>query len=263
MQSLLKKHKLAAILLFVVALGLLNITSEGVRGGVSSFLAPFQASLWKGGNATSNLLNGLFAGAKAPQRVLELEAENLGLRQQLLAYNELEKENERLREAFLVAAKEDLELLFAEIIAKEVEGDVLLLNKGTKDGVKEGMPVLTQSKVAVGRVGKVFLNTCQVLLFSLKDHASDVKIQGKETVGVLKGQGRFGALLDLIPQEEELVEGDVVLTSALGGTFPDNFLVGELQGVQKSDLTAFQGGFVKLFFHPRKENSLFILKNYP
>ncbi|MDP4007469.1 MAG: rod shape-determining protein MreC, partial [bacterium] len=73
----------------------------------------------------------------------------------------------------------------------------------------------------------------------------------------------YRVLLDLIPKEEELEEGDVVVTSSLGGVFPDDLLVGELQYVQKSDLTAFQGGAVKPFFQIQKDNSLFILRNYP
>tara|TARA_Y100000310_G_scaffold90899_1_gene88200 strand:- start:124 stop:900 length:777 start_codon:yes stop_codon:yes gene_type:complete len=258
MLSFFTKHKFLALLFLVGVLLFLNLGSQTLRGTLSALFSPVQSLLWEAGTSTA----GIFS--KVPkEHARELEAENFLLRQELLSLKEVAKENERLRGALDTASREDFNLLFAEIIGKETERDVLLLNKGSSEGAKEGMPVITQSRVAVGSIGEVFLHTSKVSLLSLRDHASDVKIQGKELMGVLKGQGRFRALLDLILQGEELLGGDVVVTSALGGTFPDNLLVGELKEVEKSDLAAFQGGAVELFFHPRKENSLFIITNYP
>ena len=205
---------------------------------------------------------GTFAGFGLENQVMEFEAKNLFLSQELLFLKEIEKENDRLRQALDGTLREEFDLLFTKIIGKEVDRDVLFVNKGAQDGVEQGMPVITQSRVAVGSIGVVFEHTSKVLLLSLKDRSSDVKLQGKEVIGVLKGQGRFQALLGFIPKEEELLKGDALVTSALGGVFPDNFLVGEVKSVEKSDLTAFQEGKVELFFHPRKENSLFILTNY-
>ncbi|MCH7828594.1 rod shape-determining protein MreC [Patescibacteria group bacterium] len=257
MQSLLKKHKLLTLLFLAGVLLILNLSSQSVRGTFSSLLSPVQSLLWKAGTSTVEIFSKV-----SQERAWELETENLLLRQKLLLVQEVAKENERLREALDIASREEFNLLFTEIIGKEVERDVLLLNKGAQDGVKQGMPVITQSKVAVGSIGEVFEHTSKVLLLSLSGRSSDVKIQGKEVIGVLKGQGRYRVLLDLIPQEEELLEGDAVVTSALGGVFPDNLLIGDVKSIEKSDLTAFQGGKVELFFQLRKENSLFILTNY-
>ena len=258
MYSFFFKHKLVALLFFVSILLILNLTSQSIRGTFTSLLSPVQSFIWHVGIST----NGIFSGI-TKERAQELKAENLLLRQKLLLKEEVKKENERLREALNASPRKEFDLLFAEIIGKEVERDVLFLNKGAQDGVKQGMPVITQSKVAVGSIGEVFDYTSRVLLLSLRNHVSDVKIQGMEVIGVLKGQGRYHALLDLILKEEELKAGDLVVTSALGGIFPDNLLVGDVKSVEKSDLTAFQGGKVELFFHPKKENSLFILTNYP
>lgn len=257
MYSLLKKHKLLLLVFLLGALLLLNVSSQSVRGAFSSFLSPLQSFFWQVGTQTASLVGGV------SHQELELQAENFFLSQELLVLKDVQSENERLREALLIAPQEKFDLLFVEIIGKEVQRDVLVLNKGSAEGVEQGMPVITQSKVAVGIIGNVFEHTSKVLLLSFRGFAFDVKIGGKEVIGVLKGQGRYRVLLDLIPKEEELQVGDTMVTSALGGTFPDNLLIGELKDVQKSDLTAFQGGKVELYFHPKKENSLFILKNYP
>ena len=258
MHSLFAKHRFLVLLFFMGVLLVLNLSSQSVRGTFSSFLSPVQSLLWKAGTSTGEVFSKV-----SKERARELEAENLLLSQELLLKKEVAKENERLREALEAAPKEKFDLLFAEIIGKEIERDVLFLNKGATDGVKQGMPVITQSKVAVGNIGEVFSHTSKLLLLSLRDHASDVKVQGREVIGVLRGQGRYRVLLDLIPQKVELKEGDLVVTSALGGTFPDNLLIGEVRSIEKSDLAAFQGGIVELFFQAGKENSLFILTNYP
>lgn len=258
MHSFLIKHKLVALLFFVSIFLILNLGSQSVRGTFSSLLSPVQSLVWKAGTSIGEIFSGV-----TKERAQELEIENLFLRQELLLLYEVTKENERLREAFGALPKEEFDMLFAEIIGKEVERDVLLLNKGAKHGVKQGMPVITESRAVAGSIGEVFDNTSKVLLFSLKNRVSDVKVQGRGVVGVLRGQGRYGVLLDLILQEEELYKGDLVVTSALGGIFPDNLLIGEIKSIEKSDLTAFQGGQVELFFKVEKENSLFILTNYP
>jgi len=258
MQSLLKKHKFLALLFLAGVLLILNLNSQSMRGTFSSLFSPVQSLVWKAGTSTGEIFS-----KASKEGARELETENLLLQQELLSLKEAAKENERLRKALNAAPRVEFDLLFAEIIGKEIERDVLLLNKGAQDGLQQGMPVITQSRVAVGSIGEVFGHTSKVLLLSLKGRAFDVKIQEREVIGVLRGQGRYRVLLDLILKEEELKEGDLVVTSALGGTFPDNLLVGEVKSIEKSDLTAFQGGKVELFFQLRKENSLFIITNYP
>ena len=254
MRVLFKQRVLLVILLFAGILFVLNLSSEYIRGAFSSLLSPLHSSLWQTGGLTSEFLSGEF---------VELEERNRALYQQVLSLKEVEKENERLREAVGTIQRKEFTLLFTEIIGKVIERDVLLINKGRAEGVRTRMPVITQSRAAVGSIGEVFEHTAEVLLLSLKDSSSDVKIQGREVIGVLKGQGRYEARLDLIPQEEELQEKDVVVTSALGGNFPDNLLVGELKNIEKSDLTAFQGGKIELFFQTKRANSLFVIQNYP
>ncbi|MDA1337181.1 MAG: rod shape-determining protein MreC [bacterium] len=250
------KYKLIVLLFFVSAVLILSVSSGSVRGTFTSLFSPMQSLIWKSGTTITDSFSEV-----SRERVQELVEENFALRGKLLSFEEMAKENERLREALGALPKKEFDLLFSEIIGKEVERDVLMLNKGAKEGVRQGMPVITQGRVAVGTIGEVFLHTAKLHLLSLKGGASDVKVQGREVVGVLRGIGRYRALLDLIPQEEELKEGDVIVTSSLGGLLPDDLLIGEVTSIEKSDLTAFQGGNVELFFQVKKENSLFILRN--
>lgn len=244
------KTKPFLVLSLVATLFLLNGISLSVRDATVSLLSPLHSLLWKTGAASSS------------SEIKRIELENLSLSQQLLVFKETAKENERLRQALDIGLEKEFDLSLLGILGKEVDDDVLIVGKGKRDGIARGMPVITQSRVAVGSIGEVGERTSRLVLLSSKQYSSDAKVQGGEVFGVLRGKGRSRAVLDLIPQEQELQEGAVVVSSALGGLFPDNLLVGEITKVQKSDVEAFQQGEVKLYFAPTKDNTLFAITNW-
>ena len=133
MHLFLKKHKLLVLFFLVGVLLILNLSSQTIRGTFSSLLSPTQSLLWKAGTSTVEIFSKV-----SQERAQELETENLLFRQELLLIHEMVKENARLREVLDIAPREKFDLLFTEIIGKEVERDVLFLNKGTAEGVMQG-----------------------------------------------------------------------------------------------------------------------------
>ncbi|MFH1894783.1 MAG: rod shape-determining protein MreC, partial [Patescibacteria group bacterium] len=77
-----------------------------------------------------------------------------------------------------------------------------------------------------------------------------------------KGQGALGAILDLVPREFEIKEGDSVLTSALGGVFPGGILVGKISKVEKNDVESFQKAQVQPSFDIKELEDVFIIVNF-
>ena len=69
-------------------------------------------------------------------------------------------------------------------------------------------------------------------------------------------------MLDLGEYEEEIHENDVIVTSSLGGVFPENLLVGKVQSVIRRGSDPFQKATVEPFFNIKKANLLFILTGY-
>lgn len=256
------KNKLVLFALLLAALGLGNLVQETIREVGRSAAAPLQGNVWQAGSGVSGFFQGIVRGPALVRVVEELTQENLRLRQELVDKEELEDENKRLREALDVEIQEDFQLQLVRILGKDPARDLLFLNKGREDGVRQGMPVVTQSKVAVGYVKEAFKNTSELLLLSDKASSFDAKVQEKEIVAVLKGQGSSRAVLDLVPFEASLQAGDVVLTSSLGGIFPENLLVGTIEEVEKSDLEAFQRGTVELFYAPQNSATLFVILNH-
>jgi rod shape-determining protein MreC len=110
---------------------------------------------------------------------------------------------------------------------------------GARDGVAEGMPVVTDRGL-VGRVTAVSPNLAQILL--LIDPASSVNaiIQNSRVTGIVRGHIDGTLTLERIPPNEEVNPGDIVFTSGLGGNFPDKLVIGQITEVIQRDQDMFQ-----------------------
>jgi rod shape-determining protein MreC len=137
-----------------------------------------------------------------------------------------------------------------------------LINKGSKDGIEENMPVITSQKILVGKIYKVYKNYSRVMLLTDKENSFGGKIVGKETLGEVSGEGNLKIIFDLIPQEKEISEGDLVETTALGGVFPKGLLVGKIGKIQKSDVQSFYQAEISPFFDLDKLETVFIILNF-
>jgi len=68
-------------------------------------------------------------------------------------------------------------------------------------------------------------------------------------------------VLDLVPVDDALNEGDILVTSSLEGTFPKGLLVGRITKVEKNDQSPHQRAQVQPFFNITADN-LFVITNY-
>jgi len=228
--------------------------------------SPIQKILWKTGDRASDFFETI-----ANIKNLKKENEELKLKtQELLVKNieilELEKENKFLREALEIGLEKEFELIFAEVTGKDVSQDSILINKGSKNGILNNLPVIAQQKVLVGRVEEIYENFSRVILISDKESVFNVEIFRVDDEnfvdnisGVVKGKGNFQLILDLIPKEKEIKEGDTIITSSLGGVFPKGLLVGQVQKIKKSDIEPFQQAEVKPAFDIKELEKVFII----
>ena len=78
--------------------------------------------------------------------------------------------------------------------------------------------------------------------------------------GIAIGEGMEEILLDKVPQNQKIKEGDIVITSNLGNFFPQGLLIGLLKEVNKSDVAPFQKAKVSLLFNLQDLQTLFVIK---
>ena len=170
-----------------------------------------------------------------------LRAENARLRAQLLderfrsqRYAALEAENAELRGLRTSTAGVAAHPLVADIMDVDVDAfrERVLVDKGAADGVRVGQAVLDAHGV-YGQVESVGEHTADVLMLSDATSAIPVMVNrtGLRTIAV--GTGDLGQLkLPYLPTTADVVKGDLLVTSGLGGTYPEGYPVGTVVGVK-------------------------------
>jgi len=208
-----------------------------------------------------------FFEAISQSKNLKKENEELKLKIQAflaenIALKDLKKENEILREALGIGLEKNFKLVISQIIGKDISSDTILVNKGLNDGLTPGLPVITSQKILVGKISEVYKNFSKVMIISNKESSFDAEIENREAIGIAKGKGGLKLYLDFIPKEKEILEGDIVVTSALGGIFPKGLLVGQIKDIKRSDIEPFQQAEISPFFNIKELETLFILINW-
>ncbi len=162
-----------------------------------------------------------------------LEAERLLTRARLQRYAALEAENSRLRAMLEATTRVRDQVRIAEImsVSSNPFRHVLVVDKGTRDGVFDGQ-VLIDADGVVGQIIEAGVLSSQGILISDPDHALPVLVNrnGLRTIAV--GTGEFDRLdLPFLPNNADIREGDLLVTSGLGGAFPAGYPVGIVASV--------------------------------
>lgn len=258
------KIGIAAVLLvvFLVILNLADTQLKGIKNFFYLISSPVQKTFWQAGENVSDFFAGILESQTIKEENKKIYFKNQALLAENLLLKELKKENETLRIALNLELAKDFQLKLAKVVSKDVAQDSILIDKGAKDGILKGAPVITAEKTILGRIGQIYDNFSEVVLISNKESTFDAKITEKDIFGVIKGKGSGEIYFDLIPKEEEISEGDLVVTSALGGIFPEGLLVGQIKKVEKSDLEIWQRAEIASSFQLKNLAELFIITEF-
>lgn len=203
--------------------------------------APFQRAVARG------------AGWMA-QRVMQedrqgLSRENAELRravgqltQEIVRLRETERENERLRALLhYVQQHPGQEHLLASVIGWEPDNltEAILIDKGRTHRVQEGMVIVAEAGL-VGKVTQAYERAAKVRSVTDPGSAVSALIQRSRVQGVIRGHPSGRLNMAFVGRGEDVVVGDLVLTSGLGGGFPKGILIGQVKAVRGLDAELFQ-----------------------
>jgi rod shape-determining protein MreC len=172
----------------------------------------------------------------------QLLTDNVQLRQQhdmdaaqLTQLRAVQSENTQLRTLQELGQRVDYPMQMAEIVY--VERDIfkrkLIVDKGSKASVIPGQVVVDDTGV-VGQVTRVYPWLSEVTLVTDKDHAVPIQILRSGLRAVVFGSGDISEMsLRYMPISSDIVEGDVLVTSGIDGTYPPNLPVAKVLKIER------------------------------
>jgi len=140
--------------------------------------------------------------------------------------------NRRLMELLDFKMTSELPVLGARVIAWDPNAwfKSITIDRGSSDGIKNGMPVVTSAGV-VGRIIGLTPNFAKVMLVIDYNSGVDVLVQRSRVQGIMAGRSADICHLKYVLKHDDLKKGDVLITSGLGGFFPKGLKAGSISKI--------------------------------
>src|SRR5512133_540963 len=185
--------------------------------------------------------------ASLRQRNAELEGEVADLQAQVIQLQQEVGETKILAELVdFSRANPENKYLAAAVIGRDPSPFLhyVIINRGSNDGILRGMPVVTNQGL-IGRVDAVIADAARVQLITDPASSVNVHLQNAKVDASLSGSVTGEVSLDRMPLVPEVEQGDLVLTSGLGGGYPPDIIVGQVVNVQTREFDLFQKATVQ------------------
>jgi rod shape-determining protein MreC len=259
-----KKYKIISWVLFLLALFLVMVFWDNpVRNSFLGATSSLQKSLWQAGSNTSGFLGAILNSQNLKTENEKLKTDNTFLQSQISELKIAQQENTELKKALGLQTDKKWQVEIADIVNKSQKGDVVIIDKGQKQGLAKDMPVITAEGALVGKITEIFSDFSQVTLISETDFSFNIEIQTeKNPSGVARGAGGFQIGFDYIPKDAAIKIGDLITTASMNEIFPKGILVGEVSSLEKSDAEPYQKGVIAPFFVKNQLKTLFVVKRY-
>lgn len=221
--------------------------------------------------AFTRLVTGVGQRFEALTHMQELEAQKRELEdtvsQLMLRTIELEEakiELEMLREQLeFKEVNPEFDMLASEVIGHDPSNFVqfLVIDRGAQDGIEKGMPVIS-ARGLVGRITEVNNQWSKVLLLVDASSSVNAMLQRSRATGIVQGRLGRTLIMQYIPQGESLQEGDIVMTSGLGGNFPKHLVIGQVTEVRQNDVDMFQEAEVRSAVDFQRLEIVMVIRNF-
>jgi rod shape-determining protein MreC len=238
-------------LLLLIVSGIIMLAFSGyLNPAVKATINPFIA----GQQWVSTRFVAIYEFFTVPRDVYSLRQRNAELENEVsrLQTRVIELE-ERLKEADVLYALLDFarknpgnQYVACSVIGRDPSPFLhyVIIDHGTDDGIRHGMPVVTQQGL-VGRVDAVISNAARVQLINDTSSAINIRLQNTKSEAVLVGSVTGDISIEMVNQDLTVNPGDLVLTSGLGANYPSDILVGQVVSVKKLETDLFQTASVQ------------------
>lgn len=236
-----RKRVLIVVLLFVFSALIFDPVSTSLKSFSIRIITPFLKMV----SFIKNEASPLFKITKVRFLIEEnqrLKKEIALLKTSLNETRESAIENSQLRELLEFKQRVPYQTMPAQVIGRDVSNwnKTLIIDKGLDDGLEERMVVVAGAGL-VGRIIEVYKSVSKVLQINDVKNKCGAMIQNSRDLGIITGDSAGGLKMIYLSRNADVKEGDIIITSGLGGIFHKGILVGAIISVytEKDELNKF------------------------
>lgn len=154
------------------------------------------------------------------------------LRWRLFDLREVAQENARFKNLFNFKQKSPLRLVAARVIGRAPDSwsSSVIIDKGSYNGIKPGMAVICPQGL-VGRIVESLDSTSKVLLINDPNQGISSIVQRSRQEGLVNGALSSNLIMRYLPDEAQIIIGDVIITSELSQIYPKGLLLGRVVNI--------------------------------
>jgi len=219
---------------------LINILKPGLSTG-------YQAS-----QATANWYEGATSDIDWQTKAKELESANVALTMTNAQLEYVKQENVTLRQYVNFFENSQYDWLLARVISQQadinnrLENSKLLINKGSRHGLINGLLVVEAQGMVIGRLTKVTKDWSEVALITDPSCRLAISLQpNSQVMGVAQGDAGLTIKLNFIPQTVNLNVNDLVVTSGLEENVPPALVLGRVSQIDRDSNELWQSALVE------------------
>lgn len=234
------------LIIFLHYLGALNFVENKLRNTIVLVLKPVTAKIQK--NINTDFCLGTttsFASDEISIKNKILEQENFELK------NQLNFKNKNLSH-----------VVTAEIVAKNLDtaDQVIILNRGSNDGIMIDQPVIYGDGILIGKIIKVeeSISFARVLSDNQSKIAGTI-LNSDHSLGIIEGGFGLSIKMTFIPRNENIITGDQIITSGLEMGMPRGLIIGRVAAIENESYQPFQQAVITPAINYEKINFVGVL----
>lgn len=261
------------IVLTALLVGLVSGALAGRAGFLRSSGHALSAPLQRATSAVLSWVESIYGALYEYDRLAEeynkLKAENARLREQVRSVTQLETENARYRELLGFREKHtDFDLAAAKIVSWDASNytSAFTISSGSADGLELGDCVITEYGALVGQIIELGGDWATVRSVIDVDMAVGALVGEYSYAGMVTGEfalmKRGQTRLAYLSSGAQIFEGDEVLTSGKGGSFPADLLIGVIREVRTGDGGQSTYGIIDPACDVEQLSQVFIIRDF-
>jgi len=219
---------------------------------LTNFVKPLGGRFYSWGNNLAQYTQKSEEQANLNFQIAELKKEVARLTVINSGQKELVEENSKLRSQLKFLNDNNFKAVAAAVIARESlvdgteEGQDLIVNKGTKNGVLVGQGVVSEEGLIIGKVIEAKETAAKICLTTSPGCKLAAAIQNQtKAQGITDGDLGLTIKMNYIPQLEKISVGDTVITSGLGDKIPRGLVIGKVIDVLSESNEVWQSATIE------------------